>query len=271
MSIEAVSGRLKTTMIRLQNCQALKDFGLAGGTNVALRLNHRVSTDIDLFCHRVIGEKGYAQIKQEFIDVLKIKPEKYTFSFSHNKEHFGASRLRFPISNKTEIKVDILDNVKRLDSLEVRDGFRLLSLKDVGVLKLIALGGRVHKKDFYDLDHITDIIPLVELMEGLEERLAKYPYPQYDSFLEMNSMGYPTKRSKLLLSYIELYPGAYDHMMKKQTIEQVDGKTWEESERSWIDKSRDIIYGNSRYPQDILSHKIPSRTVDTGLKSKSGL
>ena len=166
--------------------------------------------------------------------------------------------------------MDILDNVKRLDSLEVREGFRLLSLKDVGVLKLIALGGRVHKKDFYDLDHITDIIPLVELMEGLEEPLAKYPYPQYDSFLEMNSMGYPTKRSKLLLSYIELYPGAYDHMMKKQTTEQVDGKTWEESERSWIDKSRDIIYGNSRYPQDTLSHKIPSETIDTRLKSKLG-
>ncbi len=253
--MNAVSNDLKHAIRRLQTLESLKSFSLVGGTNIALALKHRVSYDIDLFSNLRIGQKGYRKIQQELVNVLQIPSDKYDYYFHHNNEKWGASKLNYPLSNGQSIKVDIIDNVQKLYPIVIYEGIRCWSLKDVGIQKLIALGGRVHKKDFYDLDMITDKISLIELMSGLEERLKKYPYPKYDSVLEKDLMGFPTQRSKLLLSYIELYPGIYDDQLKKQIIQPIQGKTWEEAEYSWIQKARQVIYQTSRYPQDMLSPK----------------
>ncbi|MCY3998477.1 MAG: hypothetical protein OXC92_07370 [Flavobacteriaceae bacterium] len=74
-------------------------------------------------------------------------------------------------------------------------------------------------------------------------------------------MGFPTQRSKLLLSYIELYPSQYNTSLKEQHIQPIQGKTWEESEKSWIQKARHIIYHNDRYPQDILAIKTQNKNI----------
>ncbi len=58
---------------------------MAGGTNIALRLEHRVSVDIDLFTNQIIGDKGYAIIGEELIDVLKIDPKQYHYRFQNNE------------------------------------------------------------------------------------------------------------------------------------------------------------------------------------------
>ncbi|MCY4268181.1 MAG: nucleotidyl transferase AbiEii/AbiGii toxin family protein [Flavobacteriaceae bacterium] len=261
--MKAVSDALKETIETLQQLETLKrfGFGLAGGTNIALRLEHRMSIDIDLFTNQIIGDKGYTMIGEELIDVIKIDPKQYHYHFQNNNEKFGSSKLMYPLSDGKKIKVDIIDNVQRLNPLETKNNISLLSLKDVGVQKLIALGGRVHKKDFYDLDHITDQIPLMDLMAHLETKLKQYPYPQYDSIFEKNLLGYPTQRTKLLLSYIELYPGEYDHQLRQQTIQPIRGKTWEASEKSWIQKARQAIYQNDRYPQDLFNIKTLKKDV----------
>ncbi|MCY4266994.1 MAG: nucleotidyl transferase AbiEii/AbiGii toxin family protein [Flavobacteriaceae bacterium] len=265
MGVKAVHDDLKEATLKLQSLESLKSFSLVGGTNIALKLNHRVSCDIDLFTNLKMGQQGYQKIQQELMDVLEISPEDYYYYFHHGNEQWGASKLQYPLSNGQSVKVDIIDNVQRLDAIETHNGIRCWSLKDVGIQKLIALGGRIHKKDFYDLDAITDKIPLIELMVGLENRLKTYPYPEYDSVLEKDSMGFPTQRSKLLLSYIELYPGIYDDQLGKQVIEPIAGKTWEEAEKSWIQKARQIIYESDRFPQDILN---PKKVVRSNLNQK---
>jgi hypothetical protein len=51
----AVSPAIVKTIIQLQSLPSLANFSLAGGTNLALQYNHRISDDIDLFCSEIIG------------------------------------------------------------------------------------------------------------------------------------------------------------------------------------------------------------------------
>ena len=50
----------------LQILEPLGHFALAGGSNLAIRFNHRKSVDIDLFTNRVIGIKVGRILKRRF-------------------------------------------------------------------------------------------------------------------------------------------------------------------------------------------------------------
>lgn len=86
---EAVSSTLLKTIKELQALKSLHNFALVGGTNLAMRYNHRESIDIDLFCPEIIGYKGFEKIQEEvqnfyrnnvfnFIDPTNIN-DQYTF------------------------------------------------------------------------------------------------------------------------------------------------------------------------------------------------
>ena len=61
--MQAVSPELLSIIKELQALPCLKDFALAGGTNLALRYNHRKSEDIDLFSTNIVGIQGFESIK----------------------------------------------------------------------------------------------------------------------------------------------------------------------------------------------------------------
>ena len=61
--VEAVNNQIKELVIELQSLAFVSDFGLAGGTNLAIQFNHRVSDDIDLFSDKLIGKEGFQKIK----------------------------------------------------------------------------------------------------------------------------------------------------------------------------------------------------------------
>jgi hypothetical protein len=63
--VAAVSTELLETIIELQRLSSLKNAVLAGGTNLAIRYDHRESIDIDLFFSGIIGKAGYKEIEDE--------------------------------------------------------------------------------------------------------------------------------------------------------------------------------------------------------------
>ena len=63
--MSAVSSAIIKSIIQLQSLPSLANFGLAGGTNLALQYNHRISDDIDLFCPEIIGLEGFNEIQEE--------------------------------------------------------------------------------------------------------------------------------------------------------------------------------------------------------------
>ncbi|RXK80807.1 nucleotidyl transferase AbiEii/AbiGii toxin family protein [Filimonas effusa] len=199
-TVDAVSTELRQTLTRLQALPSLQGFGLAGGTNLALRFNHRESIDLDLFSGQMVGQTGMeyimAEIEKEF-NASEIR--RCILENVEEGEQFGFIRLLLAVGAKT-IKVEIIQNAPLLDEFDIVEGYRLVSVKDIGHLKLMSISSRAAQKDLYDLDLITDKSDLGTLMEALAEKEARFT-TQADWWLfDLDEPTSPTADYHLLLA-----------------------------------------------------------------------
>ena len=147
-----VSELLYGVIQKLMNHELFDKFLLGGGTNLAIKYNHRVSTDIDLFSTEIVGTNHLSEICH-FLENEFGKENTII-----NKKNFGSEQLsHLEIFLKKEvIKIDIIQNLKLLHEPCVIDGIRLISDHDIGTLKLLAAADRGNQKDFYDLYLLTE-------------------------------------------------------------------------------------------------------------------
>src|ERR1700761_4129581 len=142
--MNAVSSELFETINELLQLKSLTKFSLGGGTNLALRYNHRVSIDVDLFTPEIIGKDGFNEIVNEVTELYKGHLFGCDFPCDIDDQYIF---LRFFVRKREVIiKVEVLQNFKRLDEFEVKNEVRLLTEKDIGVLKLMSLSNRASKK-----------------------------------------------------------------------------------------------------------------------------
>ena len=122
--------------------ECLSGFNLGGGTSLAIKYNHRVSTDIDLFSPDVVGAKSMLLIAETikgslnpaFINVLNESQDNLCFIRS--------------ILPPDETKVEIIQNLKNIFPYESMQGIRLIHDDDIGALKLLSAAGRAFKRTF---------------------------------------------------------------------------------------------------------------------------
>jgi predicted nucleotidyltransferase component of viral defense system len=166
MRKEGVSELLYSVIQKLMKHQLFKDFLLGGGTNLAIKYNHRVSTDIDLFSTEIVGTKHLSEICDFFED--EFGKENITI----NKKNFGSEQLAHLaiFLKKEQIKIDIIQNLKLLYEPTTKNHIRLINDNDIGALKLLAAADRGNQKDFYDLFLLTDIQPLSFYYKILRKR-----------------------------------------------------------------------------------------------------
>lgn len=147
----------------------LSPFNLAGGTSLALQIGHRESVDLDFF--------GSHQIPHE-----NILNEIATIS---EPTVFTNSRSILIVKMK-DVKVDFV-NYKYLPIgplLEV-DGLRLLSMLDIGAMKLNAITGRGKQRDFYDLYFLLEYFDFHTLLDAFSQK-----YPDGSIWLVAKSITY---------------------------------------------------------------------------------
>lgn len=161
LQIETVRPACLALLKELMEIEDLKDFRLAGGTGLSLRLGHRISIDLDLFTN-----------------ILFDVNELITFF----KNYFG-DRIQIYGSNRYGVFASI-DNVKtnflyRYEKfINIEDSFdkiRIASLDDIGAMKIHAAASRVSKKDYYDLFELLNVYTFDELI-GFFSKM----YPNYD-------------------------------------------------------------------------------------------
>ena len=146
----------------------LNDFGLGGGTNVALRLKHRLSVDLDFFTN---SEFRNAQIFQ----IISNQFPKSELLFEQNQT------MMFSIN---EIKVDfVLYPFKWNQKFDMIEGARLLSVTDIIPMKLQALSNRFSKKDFWDISFLLNDFPVAKLIEIFTTK-----FPQIDPGFIIHSL-----------------------------------------------------------------------------------
>lgn len=228
-------------ILEIQNLASVQSFSLAGGTNLALRFNHRKSVDIDLFSNNVIGSRGFEALQkqlQEYFadDLLFCQIEN---ADAGNQFCFVKSLIK---RGNDSIKVEFLQNFQHLDQPEMYNGIRVLSVKDIGLFKLQSASSRKAKKDIYDLDYITDKIPLADLLFSLQLKTEKFEAEEFKCLFDLDDEVSPLQDINLLLSFDNIdytgLPSRPSH--SNDTIEITKGfKSWTMARASWRRKVKE--------------------------------
>ncbi len=134
----------------------LEGFNLAGGTALALQIGHRLSVDLDFFGNRPFD----AGEVQEFVS------EAGNTKIIHRTKNIL-------VLNVEDIKVDFVNyKYPLLEEVHLEEKIRLLSLPDIGAMKLAAITGRGRKRDFTDLYFLMQIYPLPDLIRFYNTKYA---------------------------------------------------------------------------------------------------
>ena len=154
----------------------LKHFALVGGTNLSLRLGHRLSIDLDLFTNEPFDTEGVARA------LVARFPNTDIASRSNN--------MLFAYIN--DVKIDmVLLPYPYIEPVEDYDGIRLVSLPDIMAMKMSAVARRGVKKDFWDIAELLDMYSLAEMIT-----FYKAKYASHDIFHLVRSLAYFTDAEK---------------------------------------------------------------------------
>ncbi len=134
----------------LMQLPALESFALVGGTNLSLKLGHRLSIDLDIFSNE--------DFESDLI-IPAIKTQYPQFDIFRKTKRSFAGVI-------DDLKVDIvLHQYPYLNKIEEIDGIRFVSIPDIVAMKLNAISKRGAKKDFYDLAYLLDLYSIEEMLE----------------------------------------------------------------------------------------------------------
>jgi hypothetical protein len=232
--MQAISKHLLQTIDELQKLPSLSDSTLGGGTNLAIRYQHRFSDDIDLIFPGIIGRSGYEAIKKDVADLYKRAFLKSDYPLNINDQFMF--QCFWLVKDGENIKIDILQNMQTNDAPSLIDGFRLTSEMDIG----LTAANRASRKDIYDLDYITDRIPLTQLMKNLHAKLITYSRPEQRNIFYLEDKNNPFDNPELLLKFerpVDINTAKPNHSNLR--LDPLEGqKNWNYARSSWRSKVR---------------------------------
>lgn len=236
--MKPVSEVLLETIKELQSLPSLYLSTLGGGTNLAIRYGHRVSDDIDLFFPEIIGKLGYQKILEEVKEFYgsKVLGDCYPCDES---DQFMFLRF-FIVKNGLTVKVEILQNMLNFDEAEIINDVKLMTENDIGKLKLMSASNRASEKDTYDLDYLTDNIPLSELIKSLKEKQNKFNEEKHKNIFDLDKEISPIDDPLRLLRFeYPTNPNDKRPLHSDRRIKIIEGqKSWLTARSNWKRKVR---------------------------------
>jgi hypothetical protein len=159
------------TLELLRNISALtplESFGLGGGTNLALRMGHRLSVDLDFFTNNPFDTSSLFQIiTKKFSSAELLFEQNQTMLFSID-----------------DVKVDfVLYPFPWLMPFDKTEVAMLLHMNDIIPMKLQAVSNRNAKKDYWDIAALSEQYSLDEML-----RLFTTKFPQIDTGFIIHSL-----------------------------------------------------------------------------------
>ena len=160
-----VTPLLKSTLEVLMAEEILAPFRLVGGTNLSLRLGHRMSDDIDLFTDAQYGSLNF----NIFETYLR---NKFSYFEKVDKTSIVGFGRGYYIGNSKDdcIKLDLMYTDEFIRDEEVKDGIRMASVDDIVAMKMNAISGGGRKKDFWDIHKLLESYSLKEIIALHKER-----------------------------------------------------------------------------------------------------
>lgn len=161
---EVISMEMRHLLAAIGQQSFASHFYLAGGTALSLQIGHRRSADFDFFAETDEVKEKRADEIIHLLDPFSIQVIERTpgnFVLLVNNIRIGFFSYGYPLIHPPVH----LENVA------------LASIADIGLMKCDALVTRGSRKDFYDIFHIAESIPLAELLQ-----LGSKKYPQFRDF-----------------------------------------------------------------------------------------
>ncbi len=239
--MSAVTPLLRKTISEAQNLPSVSCFALGGGTNLAIRYGHRISIDIDFISPEIVGKSGLESIVSEMQEYFGNDLMKAILINEDLGEQFMF--LRIFLNAETEIiKIEFLQNMKCLFDWEIVENFRLVNKNDIGLFKLMSSTNRFAKKDIYDLDFITDDIPLATLFNQLSEKRKMFSFQEHQCLFDLDIEKDVLDHPELLLEFDEQNSKSHRPSHTHDRIDIVEGsKTWAEARLNWRMKVRRLF------------------------------
>ena len=160
-----VTPLLKSTLEVLMAEEIFAPFRLVGGTNLSLRLGHRMSDDIDLFTDAQYGSLNF-NIYETYLRT------KFPYFEKVDKTSIVGFGRGYYIGNSKDdcIKLDLMYTDEFIRDEEVKDGIRMASVDDIVAMKMNAISGGGRKKDFWDIHKLLESYSLKEIIALHKER-----------------------------------------------------------------------------------------------------
>lgn len=241
--MSAISPDLLKTIFELQSLKSFKGSALGGGTNLAIRYDHRISTDVDIFFPFIIGKDGYKAIEQEVLDFYGNNVFGLQYPCAKDDQYIF---LRFFVQREDEtIKVEILQNMKMMEDIEEIHGIQMVSELDIALFKMMSAANRATEKDIYDLDLITGKFPLSEIFKFLSKKQSTFCKEADKNIFDMDGEVSPIDDPLTLLKF-EGDGNAQGSSSKphhsRNRVDIIDGqKKWSVARISWRTKVRALF------------------------------
>jgi predicted nucleotidyltransferase component of viral defense system len=162
----------KSALALLKDNGEVGKFYLAGGTALALHLGHRYSEDFDFFTaqqfdvevlRNSLQKLGHCQDIRESPGTLFLKFDAILCSFIFYK---------YPLLDPPTISPW---------------GFSIVTIREIGAMKIMAIGGRGRRRDFVDLYFIARDLGIENVWQDFEK---KYAGTGYDSYHFLRALTY---------------------------------------------------------------------------------
>jgi hypothetical protein len=154
-----VSDFLWETLCKFQNEKIFVSYNLVGGTALSLQIEHRISTDIDLFTENNLN-------RDEILHFAR--------KIDKNVEVLNNSGAIFQILYpEKQLKIDFVNyEFSLLEPLVENDeGIRLVGKNDISAMKMSAAGTRGYEaRDFVDLYYLLKEIPIENIVDNFKRK-----------------------------------------------------------------------------------------------------
>lgn len=158
MFLQIIPESIRSLLPGLASVVSPERFYLAGDTGAALQLGHRQSVDLDFFSPHQFSPGKLAGRLSSLGDVQVVSATPGTL-------HIQVSGVRISFFQYTYPLIAPVASYGGLD---------LASLRDVSLMKIVAVSNRGSRKDFVDLYAIcTRVWPLTEAVESLPRKFGK--------------------------------------------------------------------------------------------------
>jgi len=153
--------------------ELLPEAYLAGGTALSLYFAHRVSVDLDFFVPQSFLAENIRPrlIKAGEFSPITVRDDSIVCRV--DAVQWSLFKYEYPL----------------LEIPERYEGIRIASVRDIAAMKVIAIGDRGSRKDFYDLYTILHPGGL-EIRGILDDVLSKYRLPQDNAYHYIRALTY---------------------------------------------------------------------------------